>query len=70
MSVNWDEIHGKWNQLKGEAQIKWGKLTDDDWAQINGNKDKLLGKLQESYGWTKEKAEEEADKHFHNTKSE
>lgn len=30
MSVNWDVIKGNWNQLKGEARVQWGKLTDDD----------------------------------------
>ncbi|WP_310550589.1 CsbD family protein [Paenibacillus glufosinatiresistens] len=50
---------GKWNQLKGEAKKQWGKLTDDDLDVIDGEKDKLVGKLQERYGHTKEAAEEE-----------
>lgn len=62
--INWDIVKGKWNQLKGDARIQWGKLTDDDWAQIDGNKDKLLGKLQEQYGWTREEAERRADEFF------
>lgn len=28
MAVNWDVVKGKWTQLKGEARIQWGKLTD------------------------------------------
>ncbi len=61
MAVNWDVIRGKWNQLKGDARIQWGKLTDDDLEQVSGEKDKLVGKLQERYGWDKEHAEQQAD---------
>ncbi|MWV45755.1 CsbD family protein [Paenibacillus sp. HJL G12] len=53
---------GKWKQLKGEAKKQWGELTDDDLDQINGEKDKLVGKLQERYGHTKDAAEKE----YHN----
>jgi uncharacterized protein YjbJ (UPF0337 family) len=62
MALNWDIIRGKWNQLKGDARIQWGKLTDDDWDRIGGHKDKLVGTLQERYGWNKEQAENEADR--------
>ncbi|GIP54242.1 MULTISPECIES: CsbD family protein [Paenibacillus] len=50
---------GKWNQIKGEAKQQWGKLTDDDLDVIDGEKDKLVGKLQERYGHTKDAAERE-----------
>lgn len=50
---------GKWKQLKGEAKKQWGKLTDDDLDVIDGEKDKLVGKLQERYGHTKDDAEKE-----------
>mgnify|MGYP000955558171 CR=1 FL=1 len=56
-----DVIKGAWKQLKGAARIQWGKLTDDDWEQIAGNKDKLLGRLQERYGWERARAERDAD---------
>ncbi|WP_160035098.1 CsbD family protein [Paenibacillus sp. An7] len=45
--------------MKGEAKKQWGKLTDDDLDVINGEKDKLIGKLQERYGHTREQAETE-----------
>jgi uncharacterized protein YjbJ (UPF0337 family) len=64
MAVNWDVIKGKWNQIKGDARIQWGKLTDDDMERIGGNKDKLVGTLQERYGWDKEEAERRADDFF------
>ena len=62
--MNWDIIQGKWTQLKGQAQEKWGELTNDDLDQIDGNKDQLAGKLQEKYGWTKEDADKEIDDYF------
>lgn len=52
-------LKGKWTQMKGEAKKQWGKLTDDDLDVINGEKDKLIGKLQEKYGHTREQAETE-----------
>lgn len=52
-------VKGKWLQLKGEAKKQWGKLTDDDLDVIDGEKDKLVGKLQERYGHTKDAAEAE-----------
>ncbi len=57
--MNWDEVGGRWNHFKGSVKEHWGKLTDDDLTVIAGNRDKLLGKLQERYGITKEKAEEQ-----------
>ena len=62
--MNWDVIKGKWTELKGEARQQWGKLTDDDWQQAAGEKDKLVGKLQQRYGWSKEEAEKSADDYF------
>lgn len=64
MAMNWDIVRGKWNQLKGNVRVQWGKLTDDDIEQVAGHKDKLVGKLQERYGWSKEQAEQEAEKYF------
>lgn len=62
--MNWDIIEGKWNQVKGSVKEKWGDLTDDDLAEMNGKREKLQGKLQEKYGWTKEEAERELDDFF------
>ena len=57
--MNWDQIEGKWKQMKGSIRQKWGQLTDSDFEQIAGNRDKFLGRLQERYGYTREKAETE-----------
>jgi uncharacterized protein YjbJ (UPF0337 family) len=59
--MNWDQIEGKWKQLKGSAKQQWGKLTDDDLDFISGSKDKLIGRLQERYGIKKEDAQTRAN---------
>ena len=56
-----DQVEGKWEQLKGKAKEKWGKLTDDDWKVAEGKRDQIAGKIQEHYGYTKEQAEKEFD---------
>ena len=62
--MNWDIIQGKWDQLKGSAKQQWGDLTDDELTQINGDRDKLAGKLQERYGWAKTDVDEKMNDFF------
>ena len=57
--MNKDIIAGKWTQLKGSIKEKWGDLTDDDFDVAEGNAQYLAGKLQERYGWEKDRAERE-----------
>jgi len=57
--MNWDQIEGKWKQAKGQAQQKWGKLTDDDLDQVDGKREELVGKVQERYGIAKDEAEQQ-----------
>lgn len=56
---NQDEFKGNWKQFKGEIKKAWGKLTDDDLTQAEGNYDVLVGKIQERYGRSKADAERE-----------
>ena len=57
--MNSDIFEGKWKQLKGKVKAQWGKLTGNDIDVAEGHSQYLAGKLQERYGITKEKAEEE-----------
>jgi len=57
--MNEDVLKGKWNEIKGRVKQKWGKLTDDDLTAVEGKKEKLLGLLQQKYGYAKDKAEQE-----------
>ena len=59
--MNSDILQGKWKQLMGSVKQQWGDLTDDEITQINGSRDRLSGKLQEKYGWGRERAEREID---------
>jgi uncharacterized protein YjbJ (UPF0337 family) len=59
--VNWNQLEGKWKQLRGNAKQHWGKLTDDDLTVINGSRDRLIGKIQERYGYAQEEAQRRAD---------
>lgn len=59
--MNRDIVEGKWKQLKGNVRAQWGKLTDDDIAQIDGKRERLSGVLQERYGKRKEDVEREID---------
>ncbi len=59
--MNWDQIKGQWTQNKGKAKEQWGELTDDDLDRAAGNRDQLVGKIQEKYGVAKEEAERQVD---------
>jgi uncharacterized protein YjbJ (UPF0337 family) len=57
--MNEDIIKGRWKQIKGSIKQQWGQLTDDDLTRLEGDRDYLLGKIQERYGISKDKAEEQ-----------
>ena len=59
--MNADVMKGQWKQLKGEVKMRWNKLTDDDLDVIDGAREKLEGRLQERYGWARDKANTEID---------
>jgi uncharacterized protein YjbJ (UPF0337 family) len=60
-AMNWDEIKGNWKQFKGQAKVQWGKLTDDDLTRVEGNRDILVGRIQERYGIAKEEARRQVE---------
>ncbi len=62
--MNWDQIEGKWKQIKGQAREKWGDLTDDDLDRVAGKRDQMVGLVQEKYGHAKADAEREVDDWF------
>ena len=68
--MNWDQVQGKWKQSKGKFREKWGKLTDDDIDVIAGQRDQLVGRIQERYGIVTEAAEKQADEFVKALKSE
>jgi len=54
----------QWKQMRGRLKSWWGKLSDDDFDWIEGQKDKLIGLVQEKYGYTRDRAQEEIDRRF------
>ena len=60
--MNQGILAGKWKQMRGELKTWWGNLTDDDVDRIGGQKDKLIGLIQERYGYTRERAEQEVER--------
>ncbi len=57
--MNADTLKGQWHQIKGEVKTQWGKLTDSDLDQIAGQSEKLIGVIQERYGYARDRAEQE-----------
>jgi uncharacterized protein YjbJ (UPF0337 family) len=57
-----DILEGQWKQLRGRIKEAWGVLTDDELDQIDGKRDRLIGKLQEKYGYSRVEADEEVER--------
>jgi uncharacterized protein YjbJ (UPF0337 family) len=57
--MDWNRVEGNWKQVKGKVKEQWGKLTDDDLDVIASKQDQLEGKLQERYGYAKDRAQKE-----------
>jgi uncharacterized protein YjbJ (UPF0337 family) len=54
--MNWHQIKGQWKLFKGHAKQQWGKLTDDDLTRAEGDRDILIGQIQQRYGIAREEA--------------
>ena len=54
----------QWKQMRGRLKSWWSKLTDDDFESIEGQKNKLIGPVEEKYGYTRDQAREEVDRRF------
>jgi uncharacterized protein YjbJ (UPF0337 family) len=60
-SPMWDRIKGNWKQFTGSVREQWGELTDDEVMRMNGEREQLVGKLQEKYGMAREEANRQID---------
>jgi uncharacterized protein YjbJ (UPF0337 family) len=66
--MNKDIFKGKWKEMRGQLKERWGKLTDDELEQANGNAEQIVGLLQQKYGYTREAAEEEFNRRIEDVK--
>ena len=60
-NANWEIVKGKWKEVTGDLKSKWGKLTDNDLKEIEGDREKLIGKVQQHYGHARKDAEKAVD---------
>jgi len=52
---------GKLETAQGKIKEKWGKLTDNDLAQIDGRREELEGMIQQRYGLAKDMVRKDVD---------
>jgi uncharacterized protein YjbJ (UPF0337 family) len=57
--MNWDVIESNWKQFAGLVKEQWSKLGDDDLQTIAGHRDRLAAKIEQSYGVSKDEAEQQ-----------
>lgn len=58
------EAKGMWKQHVGAAKVAWGKLTDDELLQVEGEAQKLTGLIQERYAVTRDEAHKQVSEFF------
>lgn len=44
------QIKGAWNEIKGKIKQQYADLTDDDLLYEEGQEDRLIGKIQQKLG--------------------
>jgi len=59
--MTWEQLEGRWKQLKGTVKQQWTKITDSDLDYIAGKRDRFVAKLRERHGLSKGEAEKKAD---------
>ena len=62
-------VSSNWKQLTGSIQSKWGELTDDEVQEAKGDREVLVGKIQERYGVARDEAERQVDEWADSAKS-
>lgn len=69
LKTMWEKFKGSWTQTKGAIKEQWGKLTDDDLMEIQGRREKLVGKIQTRYGVSHDQAEAQVSGWEHKQKN-
>jgi uncharacterized protein YjbJ (UPF0337 family) len=61
MKSRWNIAAENWDELTQEMKSKWELLTDDELAEINGDREVLVRKLQGHYGFARYEASKMID---------
>ena len=57
-----DPLAGYWEDLRHQLRSWWDRHTEADLAQIGGQRDRLISLLQQRYGYTRERAQQEVER--------
>jgi uncharacterized protein YjbJ (UPF0337 family) len=57
-----DPFASQWEQLRPQLRSWFDRLTEADAGQIGGQKDRLVSLVQQRYGYTRERAQQEVDR--------
>jgi uncharacterized protein YjbJ (UPF0337 family) len=60
--MNSDMVSARWNDLRGQAQQRWGRLTGSDLDEVQGQTTRLMGLIQDRYGYSRWKAQREVNR--------
>lgn len=52
--MNKDQMMGRSERFKARLKQEWGRLTDDEMVEAEGNMDELAARIREKYGDTRE----------------
>ncbi|BCA79304.1 CsbD family protein [Desulfuromonas sp. AOP6] len=55
------EFKARWHQLRGLLKGLWGELSGNDIDFIDGQRERLVGKLQEKYNLSEKEAQRKVD---------
>ena len=59
--IKMDVLEARWNELRGKIKDQWAQLKDQDLDRVAGKRPELVQLIQEKYGYTKARAENELD---------
>jgi uncharacterized protein YjbJ (UPF0337 family) len=51
-------MRNEWQRMRGDVRNAFDRLNDDDLDYIEGDQDRMLGRLRERYGYDQSQAEE------------
>jgi uncharacterized protein YjbJ (UPF0337 family) len=56
-----EDVREHWQQFRHKIKAQWGKLTEEELDQIAGDRERLIGKVQDKYGIPRDEAERQVE---------